>query len=74
MYTKNVSRQIVPIDSGLDRLAPLEERHHTPVNCSEQMRDFSHTFHQIDQGNEQEAKYNLGGQSHVHGWILKLAL
>ena len=37
------------------------ERKSTTVDCPEQMKDYSETFHQIDEGNGVEAKYNLGG-------------
>ena len=39
------------------------ERKQSPVDCPEQNRDYSKTFHLIDKGNGAEAKYDLGMKS-----------
>ena len=44
----------------------------TDVDVPNQMRKFSETFHWIDKGNQVEAKFDLGGESHSHGWTPKL--
>ena len=44
------------------------------MSCPEQNRDYSKTFHLIDKGNGDEAKYDIGLQSHKHGWTPKLSL
>lgn len=45
----------------------------TSANCPEQIKDYCETFHLIDKGNGAEAKFDLGGESHHHGWSPKLA-
>ena len=44
----------------------------TDVDVPDQMREYSETFHWIDKGNQVEAKFDLGGESHSHGWTPKL--
>ena len=43
------------------------------VDCPEQMKDYCNTYHWIDKGNANEAKFALGGESHQHGWTPKIA-
>ena len=50
------------------------EREPSEVDCPEQMKAYSETFHQIDKGNGVESTYDLGGKSRKHGWGPKLAL
>jgi hypothetical protein len=44
----------------------------TPVPCPVQMKEYSETFHLIDKGNGNEAKYNMTGKSWKHNWSPKL--
>ena len=65
------------VDAGLRRrrkVAGVRERDPTAVPCPEQNIAYSDTFHLIDKGNMQEAKYDLSGQSRKHGWSPKLSL
>ena len=51
----------------------MRERSQTPVSFPEQNQYYSETFHLIDKGNQNEAKYDIGFESHTHGWSPKLA-
>ena len=48
------------------------DRESSPVKCPAQNRTYSLTFHQIDKSNQKEATYDLGGNSKMHNWSLKL--
>ncbi|KAL7525224.1 hypothetical protein ACHAWF_001263 [Thalassiosira exigua] len=50
----------------------VRAREQTPVDCPVQNKDYSETFHLIDKGNGTEAKYDIGMESHTHGWSPKL--
>ena len=52
----------------------VREQHRSDVDCPEQNHYYSRTFHLIDKGNQNEAKYDIGLESHKHGWSPKLAL
>ena len=56
------------------RVGGVREIHQTSVSCTEKNWDYSKTFHLIDKGNGAEAKYDIGLQSHKHGWTPKLSL
>ena len=45
----------------------------TYVAAPEQQVDYCNTFHLIDKGNGAEAKFDLGSESHKHGWSPKIA-
>ena len=53
--------------------AGRREFYRSEVDCPEQMKAYCETFHLIDKGNAVEAKFDLGGESHLHGWSPKLA-
>ena len=42
------------------------------MSFPEQNQYYSETFHLIDKGNQNEAKYDIGFESHKHGWLTKL--
>ena len=44
----------------------------TPVDVPLQTQHYCETYHLIDKGNGAEAKFDLGGESHSHGWSPKL--
>jgi hypothetical protein len=46
--------------------------HQMPVPCLVQMKEYSETFHLIDNGNGKEAKYDMAGKSRKHNWSPKL--
>ena len=48
------------------------EHYQTPVDIPLQTQDYCDTYHLIDKGNGAEAKYDLGGESKMHGWSPKL--
>ena len=48
------------------------EHYQTPVDIPLQTQDYCETYHLIDKGNGAEAKYDLGGESKMHGWSPKL--
>ena len=52
----------------------IRERSQTPVPCPRQNKDYSETFHLIDKGNGAESKYDIGLESHKHGWSPKLGM
>jgi hypothetical protein len=54
-------------DSGRRDLTQSE------VDCPEQQKTYCETYHWIDKSNGAEAKFDLGGESHRHGWTPKLA-
>ena len=79
-FVKTLSNFHTPIiiNRGLKRKRrdPITKRralHQTPVPCPAQIKSYCETFHLIDKGNCAEAKYDLAGESHNHGWTPKLA-
>ena len=50
----------------------FREHYQTEVNISLQTQHYCETYHLIDKGNGAEAKFDLGGESHSHGWSPKL--
>ncbi len=46
--------------------------HQKAVLCPAQTKDYCQTFHLIDKGNRNEAKYNTAGKSRLHSWAPKL--
>ena len=56
-----------------DAITKRRELQQSPVDCPDQMREYCETYHWIDKGNGAEAKFDLGGESHLHGWSPKLA-
>ena len=52
----------------------VRDRTQSPVPCPQQNQYYSQTFHLIDKGNCNEAKYDIGMESHKHGWAPKLSL
>eukprot|EP00956_Cyclotella_meneghiniana_P007123 scaffold9663_cov35-Cyclotella_meneghiniana.AAC.2 len=56
------------------RVDGVREQDKTQVPCPEQQKDYSETFHLIDNGNGKESKYDMGGQSKGHNWALKLTM
>ena len=51
----------------------VRKRDPMAVPCPIQNQYYSETFHLIDKGNGCKAKYNIGMESHSHGWTPKLA-
>ena len=66
------------VEGGIKRKRKVNdicERESAAVPCPQKNIDYSNMFHQIDNGNGVEAKYNLAGQgSRKHKWSLKLSL
>ena len=65
------------IEDGLNRkrkVNGVRERAQTPVPCPKQNKDYSETFHLFDKGNGAESKYDIGLESHRHGWTPKLSM
>lgn len=48
------------------------EHYQTPVDVPLQTQHYCETYNLIDKGNGAEAKFDLGGESHSHGWSPKL--
>ncbi len=46
--------------------------HQMPVSCPAQMKEYSKTFHLIDNKSGKEAKYDMAGKSRKHNWSSKL--
>ena len=51
-----------------------QEREQLLVPCPAQNKTYSSSFHWIGKGNRNEAVFDLGGESHMHGWQPKIAL
>jgi len=56
-----------------DRQTKRRDREQSDVDCTEQQIDYCNTYHKIDKGNGAEAKYDLSTESHLHGWMPKIA-
>ena len=54
---------------GADR---RREHYQTLVDIPLQTQDYCETYHLIDKGNGAEAKFDLGGESKMHGWSPEL--
>ena len=68
----------VVIENGVKRrrrdpATNRRETNQTAVECLAQVKSCCETFHLIDEGNCSEAKCDLAGESHKHGWTPKLA-
>ena len=64
------------IENGIKRRRKIDgvrERTQTPVRVPVQQKYYSETFHLIDKGNQNETHYDMGFESHCHGWTPKLA-
>ena len=64
------------IKAGIKRkhkVDSVRERDSTAVSCPVHNKFYSETFHWIDKGNGSEATYDIGMQTHSHGWKPKLA-
>ena len=48
------------------------EHHQTSVDIPLQTQHYCETYHWVDKSNASEAKFDLGGESHLHGWSPKL--
>ena len=48
------------------------EHSQTPVDIPLQTQHYCETYHWVDKSNAAEAKFDLGGESHLHGWSPKL--
>ena len=79
-YVKTLSNFHTPeiIQGGLKRKRrdPVTKRrdlNQSPVDCPAQVKTHCKTFHPIDKGDCTEAKCDLAGESHLHGWTPKLA-
>ena len=68
--------EILPVGGGLKRKKrgpdKRREQVRSDVSCPSQNKDYSETFHQIDKGNKNEARYDMAGMSRTHNWTPKL--
>ena len=67
----------VVVEKGLKRkkkVNKVREQHRSDVDCPEQNFYYSTTFHLIDKGNMNEAKYDISFESKKHRWSPKLAM
>ena len=65
------------MENGLKRkkkVNNVRQQSRSDVDCPEQNHYYSTTFHLIDKGNQNEAKYDISLKSNKHGWSPKLAL
>ncbi len=67
---------IIKAENGLMQRAKDKSRiwalHQKAVLCPAQTKDYCQTFHLIDKGNGNEAKYNMARKSWLHNWAPKL--
>ena len=56
-----------------DPVTKRRNKDFSDVDCPEQQWVYCNTYHLIDKGNGNEAKYDLATESHLHGWSPKLA-
>ena len=68
--------KILPVGGGLKRKkrepGRRREQDRSNVSCPSQNKVYSKTFHQIDKGNKNEARYDMAGMSRTHNWTPKL--